>query len=106
MYTIVAMVPIYVAPDSESNVRFACQGRIFIGVITIADIIGFILESLRDADEGAEDVIEVCLNRPIEDIKGITPEADLELDLSIERSDTRLEEVLKRMSEGFYLLLM
>ncbi len=100
----VSTVPIYNAPDSDSNFRFVSQGRVFLAVIDIADIIAFVLQTLQDMDEADkyEGDVERVLNMAVESIKGKSLDADLELDLSIEPSTTQLTEVMRRMSQGWY----
>jgi hypothetical protein len=68
-------------------------------MVSLADIITHIIESIRD--DGAGNVTN-CLNAPVETVKGISRDSDFELQLSIEKSDVMLEKLMRRMSRGAY----
>jgi CBS domain-containing protein len=92
----VSFLPLYEAPQSDSDVSKVSQGKSYVGLVSICDVIEYILRGDAEAES-----VPYSLEAPIVEVVGESAESAIDLSLTIENESTPLSSVLDKMSQGF-----
>jgi CBS domain-containing protein len=92
----ISVVPVYEPPSSMSTVQYVSQGKEYIGLISLNDIVTFIINVYLNEAERIDD----CFSTSVYEILGVTTESSIDRPLSIESENTPLSSVIDKLCQG------
>jgi CBS domain-containing protein len=89
----VSSIPIYQEPVEDESL----QSKIYVGIISIVDIVSFVLRKHNDEGIAFDTLFS---NTSIESVIGSTTESSLEMSLCVVDTCTPLSDIINKMSQG------